>query len=131
MLYQKVIESLGTHPFGWGLGGFPEGVFVVPSAFGGLDLSTTIDSEVAVLAFEAGVIGVVAFAALVGYLASRWVLASDAGQAALVAVVAGGYVAIHAWTGLGLAVAVVLGAALAADRVRSTDRPDAGADSIR
>ena len=128
VLYQKVIESLGTHPFGWGLGGLPAGIFVVPSPFGDLDLSTTIDSEVALIAFDAGIIGVVAFAALVGYLVSRWVLASDAGQAAFVAVVAGGYVAIHAWTGLGLAVALVLGAALAADRVRSTDRTDASAD---
>lgn len=120
VLYQKVLESLGTHPFGWGLGGLPAGVFVVPSQFGPIDLSTTIDSEVALLAFDAGAVGLGLFVALLSYLVSRHVLASSAGQSALIVSVAGLYVAIHAWTGLGLAAALVVGAAIAIDR---TDAP--------
>lgn len=113
VLYQKVLDSLGTHPFGWGIGGLPAGVYLVPSPFGVHDISVTIDSEIALLAFDAGIIGVLVFIALVGFLCSRWVLASPFGQSALLLAGAAFYLAIHAWTGLAVIAVLIVGGAVA------------------
>lgn len=102
-----------TQPWGWGLGGLPPDVYLVSSPFGVHDLSVTVDSELALLAFDAGVVGVVLYAAGLGFLASRWVLASEIGQAALLLILSGLYLALHAWTGLGLITLMLVGAALA------------------
>lgn len=112
-LYQKVLSSLTTNPWGWGIGGLPADTFLVRSPFGIHDLSVTVDSELVLLVFDAGVLGLAGFVVALAWLASRWVLASTPAVASLLILLAGFYLALHAWTGLPLLLAVLLGAALA------------------
>jgi hypothetical protein len=101
VLYASIWPSLGDHPFGWGLSGLPEGVLLAPSAGRILDLSKTIDSEFTLLTLEFGWAGLaLGFAALALAIRSK-ALTSPVGQSAILITVAGFFLALHAWLGLG------------------------------
>ncbi|WP_454811335.1 O-antigen ligase family protein [Paenarthrobacter nitroguajacolicus] len=100
-LYNFAVQSLFDRPLGWGISGLPEGTYLAPSYFGTLDISKTVDSELALTIFDFGWPGLIAFAAVSWGLLQSPRLASPYGQAALLVTASGLYLALHAWTGLG------------------------------
>lgn len=108
-LYLFATQSLIDQPWGWGLSGLPAGVYVVASYFGSLDVAVTIDSEVALLMFDFGWLGVVGFISLAFFLLRAERLKSPVGQAALLLSASGFYLALHSWSGLGSAWFLLLG----------------------
>ena len=108
-LYLFATQSLLEQPWGWGLTGLPAGVYVVASYFGSLDVAVTIDSEVALLMFDFGWLGVIGFISLVLFLLRAERLKSPIGQAALLLSASGFYLALHSWSGLGSAWFLLLG----------------------
>lgn len=100
-LYTFAARSLIEQPFGWGISGLPEGTYMVASFFGALDISSTVDSELALTMFDFGWIGLFVFAAIALGLIRPHRLSSHYGQAAVLATASGLYLAIHAWVGLG------------------------------
>lgn len=100
-LYLFAARSLLTMPAGWGIGGLPEGIYYVSSAFGPLDLSRTVDSELALAVFDFGLIGLIGFGVLIIALLNSRRLNMNVGQSALIITASGFYLALHSWTGLG------------------------------
>lgn len=115
-LYQAALESIALRPFGWGLAGLPEGVFAVESHFGTKDLALTVDSEVALAVFDFGIIGLILYLAAVIRLFQGVRLMEPESQAALLVLLSGLYLALHAWTGLPLVLLLLLGMSLARTR---------------
>ncbi|MFJ4226074.1 O-antigen ligase family protein [Paenarthrobacter nicotinovorans] len=115
-LYTFAARSLIEQPFGWGISGLPEGTYMVASFFGTLDISNTVDSEVALTIFDFGWIGLLAFAVIAFGLVRPHRLSSHYGQAALLATASGLYLAIHAWVGLGSLWWLLLGLAFGAKK---------------
>ncbi|WP_458781230.1 hypothetical protein [Arthrobacter sp. D3-16] len=108
-LYLFAAQSLVEQPWGWGLSGLPVGVYVVASYFGSLDIAVTIDSEVALLMFDFGWLGVLGFIVMASFLLRAGRLRSPLGQAALLLSASGFYLALHSWSGLGSAWFLLLG----------------------
>lgn len=108
-LYLFAAQSLVEQPWGWGLSGLPVGVYVVASYFGSLDIAMTIDSEVALLMFDFGWLGVLGFVSMASFLLRAGRLNSPLGQAALLLSASGFYLALHSWSGLGSAWFLLLG----------------------
>lgn len=109
VLYTFAWRSLTEHPLGWGLAGLPEGVYVVASYFGSLDVATTVDSEIALAIFDFGWIGVAGVVGLGVFLFKSQRIRSPIGQSALLISASGFYLALHSWTGLGSAWFLLLG----------------------
>ncbi|WP_308221723.1 O-antigen ligase family protein [Georgenia sp. EYE_87] len=117
VLYAEVAQSLKQMPFGWGVGGLPEGQIIVSSPFGPKDLALTVDSEIVLLAFDFGAAGVAAYLATMLWLVLGRGFRSPVSGAAIVAMSAGLYVAIHAWTGLPTLALFLVGATASAPTV--------------
>ena len=113
VLYQYLLLSLREMPLGWGLGGLPEHTYIVPSAFGIKDLALTVDSEPALLVFKWGWLGLAFFGALLLWLAGRRRFLEPFGIASLSIVLSGVFLALSSWTGLPVALAMLLGATTA------------------
>lgn len=111
-LYKFAAQSLLDQPWGWGLQGLPEGVYVAYSHFGQLDMSKTVDSEFALLMFDFGWPGVVAIIALVIFVLRLDRLRTPFGQVALLVSASGTYLALHSWVGLGSVWFLTLGLAV-------------------
>lgn len=113
-LYLYAAKSLATMPGGWGIGGLPEGTYFVASFFGPLDLSRTVDSELALAVFDFGWIGLISFSGMVVALLSAGRIHTGMGQSALIITASGFYLALHSWSGLGSVWMLVAGLALGA-----------------
>ncbi|KIC69485.1 hypothetical protein RM50_01855 [Pseudarthrobacter phenanthrenivorans] len=113
-LYSYAARSLVSMPVGWGIGGLPEGVYYVASVFGPLDLSKTVDSELALAAFDFGWIGVIAFSLLVVAMLNARRIYLPIGQSAFIVSISGLYLALHSWVGLGTSWMLIVGLALGA-----------------
>lgn len=100
-LYTFAARSLVEQPFGWGVAGLPEGAYLAASYFGVLDISKTVDSELALTIFDFGWIGLAVFVVIVIGLLKPHRLFSNYGQSALLATASGLYLALHSWVGLG------------------------------
>ena len=109
VLYRFVLDSLAQHPLGWGVGGLPQGIYVAQSAFGPKDLAVTIDSELALLGFDFGWIGVALFLFVLLWAVSPRVLAQPSGLAAAAILWSGLYLALHSWTGLPVLLLALVG----------------------
>ncbi|MET8416196.1 hypothetical protein ACWD7C_06490 [Streptomyces sp. NPDC005134] len=109
-LYQAVGDSLASQPLGWGWDGLPQNVYLLRSHFGIRDIAATVDSEVALLAFDFGLIGVAL------YLAAMWSVGrrttDPISQAAFLLLLGGLYLALHSWSGLGALVMLMVGMSL-------------------
>lgn len=127
-LYATLPALLVVVPLGYGLGTFPQGIWLVRSeAFGVRDLMQTLDSE---LAYSAATFGLLGIAAVLGalYLSIKSVQNSlMVGLAALSVSILGFSLALHAWDGLGLLWLVLIGASAASSR-RSRRTSQAGAE---
>lgn len=108
-LYVFALRTLMEQPFGWGLGGLPEGVYVVASYFGRLDVAATVDSEIALAMFDFGWLGVLGIVGLGYFLLKSNRFQSPTGQSALLISASGFYLALHSWAGLGSAWFLLLG----------------------
>lgn len=115
-LYSVLVDSLARAPFGWGIPGLPDGVYLIASAFGTKDLATSVDSEIALAAFDFGLVGLAFFAAMVLYAVRPAVLKLAEGQAAILVLLSGFYLALHAWTGLPVILMILLGLCTRANR---------------
>ncbi|MCZ9882315.1 O-antigen ligase family protein [Arthrobacter sp. B2a2-09] len=111
-LYSFAIRSLTEQPWGWGISGLPEGVYLLPSYFGVLDISKTVDSELALAMFDFGWVGLCGFVGLFFIQIRARSLSNPLGQAALIITVSGLYLALHAWVGLGSVWILMAGLAL-------------------
>ncbi|MFE5835288.1 O-antigen ligase family protein [Arthrobacter sp. NPDC056493] len=111
-LYKFAAQSLLDQPWGWGLPGLPEGVYVASSHFGQLDMAKTVDSEFALIMFDFGWPGVLAIIALVIFVLRADRLRTPAGQVALLVSASGSYLALHSWVGLGSIWFLALGLAI-------------------
>jgi hypothetical protein len=113
VLYAAALPFLLARPLGWGIEGIPEGAFLVPTVYGNLDLSRTIDSEIVLVITEFGIVGLAMFAVV---MVLPWSRATADNLhfvwAATLLAVCGIFLAIHAWIGLGSLWALLLGAAL-------------------
>ncbi|WP_322409923.1 hypothetical protein [Microbacterium invictum] len=101
-IYATVPDLLISQPLGYGLGTFPQGVWLVESrAFGVKDIVLTLDSELVYSAFTLGWIGLglVSGALIVSILAVRH--SPIVGLTATMCSVLGLSIALHAWDGLG------------------------------
>lgn len=112
VLYSRIAGAVADRPLGWGLEGLPIGQLVVDSPFGQKDLAYTVDSEIALLAFDAGVLGLLGFAVLAALVAVRALQGVAFASASALILVAGSFVAIHAWTIFPILFAVLVGAIL-------------------
>jgi hypothetical protein len=113
VLYSKVGDSLATHPFGWGPAGLPEGVYLINSPLGTVDLAVTIDSEPVLLVLEYGVLGLVAFVTIFALCVDRVIRVGDwMSDSSLLLLLCSTFLALHAWTGLGAMTFLLLGGAL-------------------
>lgn len=117
-LYRFAAQSLLDQPWGWGLPGLPEGVYVANSHFGPLDMAKTVDSEFALIMLDFGWPGVLAIIALVLYVLRADRLRTPLGQVALLVSASGTYLALHSWVGLGSVWFLALGLAI---KSRSSD----------
>lgn len=101
VLYAFLWHTLTENPWGWWIDGIPPGVYLTPSASGVIDLSRTIDSEFVLLAVDFGWIGLVlAMGSLV--LATRTTHFHTAlGQSTWLITIAGFFLSIHSWAGVG------------------------------
>lgn len=122
-LYSVLVDSLARAPLGWGITGLPDGVYLVASAFGIKDLALTVDSEIAMAVFDFGVLGLVIFVGMLLYVVRPAVMTLPEGKAALLVLLSGLYLALHAWTGLPIILMVLLGLCTRANRWRPADPP--------
>lgn len=113
-LYAASFESLRLQPFGWGIQGLPEGVFIVNTRSGSLDIANTVDSEFVLASFDFGLLGIMLFMIILVLPLSKQRLLTWEGQAALLATLSGFYLALHAWTGIGFLWLLCFGLAAAA-----------------
>ena len=116
-LYSFAVRSLSEMPGGWGLNGLPEGVYFVPSYFGTLDISKTVDSELALAIFDFGWFGLIAFVALMVIQLGARNINSSIGQSGIIVTMSGFYLALHAWVGLGTIWMLMVGLTLGATRM--------------
>ncbi|MBT2498986.1 O-antigen ligase family protein [Agromyces sp. ISL-38] len=119
-LYNVLVDSLAQAPFGWGITGLPDGVYLVASAFGIKDLALTVDSEIAMAVFDFGLLGLLIFVSMLFYVVRPTVLTLPEGQAAILVLLSGLYLALHAWTGLPVILMVLLGLCTRANQLRRT-----------
>lgn len=119
-LYYFAALSMLDHPWGWGLTGLPQGIYVASSYFGPLDIARTIDSEVALVMFDFGWIGLLGLFYLVYVLTKGQRLKTPFGQSALLVTASGSYLALHAWVGLGSMWFFLVGLAIGAVKTHST-----------
>ena len=130
-IYAVALDSLRTHPLGWGPTGPPKGEFTLRSPFGTLDVSDTVDSELVHTALDFGYIGLALLAAIVVVVlfrlrADRWW-----SHMALLITAAGLYLSIHSWLSLLSLWALALGAVIANPPSRSSGNlTDAGSPPI-
>lgn len=129
VLYQYLFASLRDAPFGWGVGGLPDGLYLVPSAFGIKDLAETVDSEPALLVFKWGWLGLATFLGVFGWLAVGRRLRDEFGLASLAIVTSGLFLALNAWTGLSTALAIFLGATLKSAMKPYSNSRDTGSNT--
>jgi hypothetical protein len=122
-LYSVLVDSLAEAPFGWGITGLPDGVYLVASAFGIKDLAVTVDSEIAMAVFDFGLIGLVIFVGMLLYAVRPAVVTLAEGQAAILVLLSGLYLALHAWTGLPVILMALLGLCTRANQSRRTSLP--------
>lgn len=118
-LYYFAAQSMLDQPWGWGWTGLPEGVYVASSYFGPLDIARTIDSEVALVMFDFGWIGLLGFLYLVYLLTKGRLLKTPFGQSALLVTASGTYLALHAWVGLGSMWFLLIGLAIGSAKSQS------------
>ncbi|WP_136697237.1 O-antigen ligase family protein [Geodermatophilus dictyosporus] len=124
VLYSLIGESLSTHPFGWGFAGLPHGVYLVPSPIGVLDVADTVDSELVLLVFEYGLVGLGLFVLVASLGVDRAVRAGDVPNDAFALLVfVSLFLAIHAWTGVGALAFILLSCAVHGGRQRPTEAP--------
>lgn len=124
-LFKVMTLSLGSHPLGWGLGGLPAREVVISSPFGPLDVSTSIDSELVLLATEFGYLGILAFIATVGLSILAASSRMPNADPLLLICAAGLFLALHAWAGLGTIAFMFVGlvtreVGIARERARQT-----------
>jgi hypothetical protein len=132
VLYGHMLDSLASHPLGWGPAGLPVGVYVIRSSAGLIDISSTVDSEPVLLAFEYGVIGLGAFVLVASLALDRAIRISDTSSDALaILVVCSTFLAIHPWTGLGAAAFILIGGAAAVRRNVALPKPQLAANCAR
>jgi len=129
VLYAFSGRTLVDMPLGWGLQGLPEGLYVIPSAYGPLDLARTIDSEFVLLVVELGWLGVLASFLLI---CLPWMRRADAATrwSAWIATTSGFFLALHAWAGLPAIICLVLGAAMSGG-LTANRAPDVATGSRR
>lgn len=124
-LYAFAGRSLTEMPLGWGLEGLPEGVYLVSSYFGTLDVAKTVDSEIALAVFDFGWAGLVGITSLFICQLGIKVLTTPIGQSGLMISASGTYLALHAWVGLGTLWVLVVGLSFgAAQHLRTKAKPD-------
>jgi len=119
-IYAIMPESLRTHPLGWGASGPPEGMYMLRSPFGTLDVSATVDSEVVHVALEYGYFGLALLAIIVVVVIARVRADRWWSHMALLITAAGLYLSIHSWLSLLSVWAIALGAAAANPPRRSS-----------
>ena len=125
-LYTFAIRSLIEQPWGWGISGLPEGVYLVPSYFGVLDISKTVDSELALSMFDFGWLGLCGFIGLLILQLRAGSLNNAFGQGALIVTASGFYLALHSWAGLGSMWLLLAGLALGGS---ASHRPKSAEDN--
>lgn len=113
-LYVFAARSLIDQPFGWGLSGLPEGLYIATSYFGQLDIAKTVDSELALVVFDFGWLGILGFVYLIFALSKSERLNTPTAQSALLVTASGFYLALHSWAGLGSAWFFLIGVAFGA-----------------
>lgn len=118
-LYYFAAQSMLDQPWGWGLTGLPQGIYVASSYFGPLDIARTIDSEVALVMFDFGWVGLLGFFYLVSLLTKGKILRTPFGQSALLVTASGSYLALHAWVGLGSMWFLLIGLAIGSVKPQS------------
>ncbi|MBM7806998.1 putative membrane protein [Geodermatophilus bullaregiensis] len=124
VLYSLISESLSARPLGWGFAGLPHGVYLIPSPVGVLDVADTVDSELVLLVFEYGLIGLGLFVLVASLCVDRVVRASDVPNDAFALLVfVSLFLAIHAWTGVGALAFILLSCAVHGGRQRPTGAP--------
>lgn len=129
-LYYFAAQSMLDQPWGWGLAGLPQGIYVASSYFGPLDIARTIDSEVALVMFDFGWVGLLGFIYLAFLLTKGKRLSTPFGQSALLVTASGSYLALHAWVGLGSMWFLLIGLAIGSAKTQPisglglTRRPD-------
>jgi hypothetical protein len=136
-IYAVTLESLRSHPLGWGPSGPSKGLYTLRSPFGTLDISDTVDSELVHTALEFGYVGLAVLAVIVVVLIRR--LRADRWWSHMAALItaAGVYPSIHSWLSLLSLWAIALGAAVANPPSRSSvdltlaDSPPAPEPSAR
>ena len=130
-IYAVALDSLRTHPLGWGPTGPPKGEYTLRSAFGTLDVSDTVDSELVHTALDFGYVGLALLAAIVVVVVCR--LRADRwwSHMALLITAVGLYLSIHSWLSLLSLWAIALGAVVANPPSRSSaELTDAGSPPI-
>lgn len=118
-LYYFAAQSMLDQPLGWGLTGLPPGTYVASSYFGPLDIAKTIDSEVALVMFDFGWIGLLGFLYLAYVLTKGQRLKTPFGQSALLVTASGSYLALHAWAGLGSMWFLLIGMAIGSAKTQA------------
>jgi hypothetical protein len=109
-LYQAVGDSLSSHPLGWGWKGLPKGQYLLQSStFGVKDLALTVDSEVVLMVFDFGLVGLLLFAVGIWRSGGARRLADPLNRSAWLMLLGGLFLALHAWIGLGTVLAVIVG----------------------
>lgn len=121
-LYSFAARSLLEMPWGWGISSLPEGIYLVSSYFGTLDIAKTVDSELALAVFDFGWLGLIAFTGLIFVQLSARRLSSPFGQAAIIVTLSGFYLALHAWVGLGTVWMLLIGLSLGASSLRGLEK---------
>lgn len=124
-LYTFAARSLTDQPFGWGVAGLPEGLYIVSSNFGNLDIAKTVDSELALVMFDFGWLGLIGFGSLIFVLLKSSRLNTAFGQSALLITASGLYLALHSWTGLGAAWFLMIGLSASSKSRFSENRVEA------
>jgi hypothetical protein len=116
-LYAFAAQSLMEAPWGWGIQGLPQGVYLVASYFGTLDIAKTVDSELALAVFDFGWVGLLAVVGLLVNQLGQKNLTSSIGQSGLIITMSGFYLALHAWVGLGTVWMLIIGLTMGAASV--------------
>lgn len=106
-------KSLALMPLGWGIGNVPTGRFLVPMPGGGInDIAETVDSEIVHLGIEFGILGLAIFG-IICLIAVSDAQSNLPTSFALVAItLAGTFVSLHSWTGLGVMWFILIGATI-------------------
>lgn len=130
-LYAFATQSLIEKPWGWGIEGLPQGVYLLSSYFGTLDIAKTVDSELALAVFDFGWIGLLAIIGLLIIQLGQRSLISPIGQSGLIITMSGFYLALHAWVGLGTIWVLVIGLTVGASRMPYTKTDGAQSVSVK